>query len=420
MLISSLIVNITRVLLVMILARYYTKEEFGVWATITSTAAVLATGDFGITNSLRNKLSSIIAGNNDSQYKAKEYFYTMLFFLSGIVICIIILLFCFRDRLPLGIFFKTSNHLLKDQAVVIFFWIQVLFLINIPLGVGIPLFFSYRESGKAAIFPLAQALLSFIVTIILALCHADIVAISLTYFGVNVLVSAIGTCFFIFTRRWFNVCINKKTFISIVKELMPQGMRFMLLQMSSSLLQNAGTICLGAAISVSIAAEFNVIQKLYTFFVGIYQSILNPMWGELAINYAQRHSQKVKRILLNSTKILVFGFISFMLLLCFFGNFALKIFAGANYETTPSIVLAVGSISLFYLIFANISTLQNSINKVSLMTLLSFVGVCLIYPLAKIAPQLGIINVSLLIACFWALMATAMALQTRLLINKIK
>lgn len=416
---SSIIVNLTRVILVMVLTRYYSKAEFGVWATITSTAAVLATGDFGITNALRNKVSIILADHSDGVKEASRYFYAMLIFLTLVFATIILFLFIFRSQIPFGLFFKTSDSILKSQASDIFFWIQIMYLVNIPLGIGIPLFFSFHESGKAAIFPILQSCLSFLVTVVLAIFNANIVAISLSYFGVNVIISGIGTFYLIRSKKWYTIDLSVPRFFSIIKEIVPQGVKFMLLQVGSSILQNAGTICLGAAVSVSAAAEFNVVQKLYTFFVGIYQSILNPLWGELATDFAKKRAKKCKDILIKSSVVLLVGFLTFMFILCFGGNFFIRIFAGIEYETTPLMFISVGLISLFYLLYANISTLQNATNNITLITIINVVGALLIYPLTKLAPSLGVINTALSLAFFWALFGLIVSIQSFAIIKNI-
>ena len=132
MLIASIIVNLTRVLLVVLLSRYYSKEEFGIWATITSTAAVIATGDFGITNALRNKLSILNAKGEEGQESAKNYFYSSFFFLIFLTVLLVLSLSLLKNYIPFDSFFETDNWILKNKGAEIFFYIQILFLINIP------------------------------------------------------------------------------------------------------------------------------------------------------------------------------------------------------------------------------------------------------------------------------------------------
>lgn len=198
MVIASVIVNLTRVLLVFLLSRYYSKEEFGVWATITSTAAVIATGDFGIINALRNKISFLNVEREKGLEQSKQYFYSSFIFLVFIIGLIISLLFIFKEYIPFDYFFKTDNLLLKEKGAEIFFYIQILFLINIPLSMGLPLFFSYQETFVSALFTVIQAFFSFVTVLVLVVKECDIVVISIMYFMCNLLVSAIGTIYFKF------------------------------------------------------------------------------------------------------------------------------------------------------------------------------------------------------------------------------
>ena len=54
--------SILRVAIIIVITNFYSKEEFGIWATITSTVAIVSVGgDLGIVNALRNKLSELYA-----------------------------------------------------------------------------------------------------------------------------------------------------------------------------------------------------------------------------------------------------------------------------------------------------------------------------------------------------------------------
>lgn len=72
--IATSIASVLRFLLIFILIRFYTQEEFGLWASITSLAAVIMTGDFGIVNVLRNLLSKEIVNGAEGDLKSKELF----------------------------------------------------------------------------------------------------------------------------------------------------------------------------------------------------------------------------------------------------------------------------------------------------------------------------------------------------------
>lgn len=402
MLVASIMVNITRVLLVVLLSRYYSKEEFGVWATITSTAAVIATGDFGIINALRNKLSFLNAKEGDGIEQSKQYFYSSFIFLFLITGVIISLIFIFKEFIPFDYFFKTDNLLLKEKGAEIFFYIQILFLINIPLSIGLPLFFSYQETFISALFTVIQAFFSFIIVLGLVFNGQDIVVISLMYFICNLLVSAVGTLYFIYKRKWYSYRFILHDFLLEIKELFPIGIKFMFLQIGSSLMQNAGTICLGASIGVSTAAEFNIAQKLYSFFTGIYQSIFNPMWGAYANAIAHKNIDWCKKMLNKSSLFTVLAFTCFIIFVILFGNQLICILAGSQYQTDYMLLLILGLISMFYILFTNVSLLQNATNRINLLIFINYGGVFILIPfINNYASFLGINGVSSLLVMFW-------------------
>ena len=97
MMVSTLVNNITRVVLISILARIYTGDEFGLWVTITSATAIMATNDFGIGNALRNKLAELrIRNENKENDEGSRYFFFGPLFLF--MLCYTNLIISFSDQ----------------------------------------------------------------------------------------------------------------------------------------------------------------------------------------------------------------------------------------------------------------------------------------------------------------------------------
>ena len=124
---SSVVSNLLRFLLIFILIRLYSPEEFGLWASITSIAAILVTGDFGITNVLRYKASKAIEEKRVDDFKI-SFFSSLYFFLLFAIIVSIILVFI-SPYIPYEKLFKTDNVDLMLQGRKIFIIIHVLFLL---------------------------------------------------------------------------------------------------------------------------------------------------------------------------------------------------------------------------------------------------------------------------------------------------
>ena len=78
---SSIIGSVLQFLLIFVLLNFYKQEEFGLWASVTSIAAVIVTGDFGIVNVLRNIISREILNGSKGIAISKQYFHSALIFL---------------------------------------------------------------------------------------------------------------------------------------------------------------------------------------------------------------------------------------------------------------------------------------------------------------------------------------------------
>ena len=419
---SSLIGNISRIGLIVILSHYYTKEEFGIWAAITSTASIIAYGDFGIINALRNKLSELIVLGESGLRDARKYFYTsfIFFLLFSFVISVIII--GVSKFISFEVLFKTENQVLKEQGVVILLWSQFLFFLNIPLSMGVVSFFSFQETKYNAFFSAAQSIASFITVVILVILKFSIVTVSIWYFISSTIISCLGTIYFLKRRNWFTYTFKIKESILQIRELFGTGIKFMGSQISNSFLQNAGTILAGSYLGLGIAAEFNMVQKLYSFFTGIYQSVLNPIWSGYAEAAAKLDWDWCRRTLKISTILSFVVFSIVILILYFFGNYFLIFFAGKSYITKPILFLFLGLTNLFFIVFSTITILQNATNKIEYMLILLIASSIIIFPMSKLfMKEWGIIGVAISTSLVWFLLSILMAFQAKTIIrNNIK
>jgi O-antigen/teichoic acid export membrane protein len=416
---STMIGNLSRLGLVMILSRYYSKEEFGIWATITATASVIAFSDFGIINALRNKISQLIVMGEDGLQEARKYFFSSFIFFIFISLIISSLVAVLSRFISFDSLFKTDNQMLKGQGVFILLWIQFLFFLNIPLSMGVVSFFSFQESKFNAFFSLAQALSSFVIVVLLTILKSSIVTISIGYFISSTLVSGVGTLYFLKRRRWFTYSFKVNEFFSQIKELLSTGIKFMGLQLSNSFLQNAGTILASSFLGLNIAAEFNMVQKLYAFFTGIYQSIFNPVWGGYA-EAAAKNDWKWCKNALNVTLIVSAVLFSAAIgFLYFFGNYFLLIIAGKGYITQQILFIVLGLTYLFVILFSTATILQNATNRLNLLLVVLLTASVLIFPISKFLMKgYGIIGIALSSSLIWIVLTIIMSFQTYYILRK--
>lgn len=117
-----------------------------------------------------------------------------------------------------------------------------------------------------------------------------------------------------------------------MKSMLLTGVKFLSIQLSSSFVFNVLTLYSGALLGLTVAANINVIQKIYTFFVGIYQSINNPIWSSLASNYFSNNLKKCKEILIKICLITITVFTFIISFSYIFKDILIQIIAGSQYN----------------------------------------------------------------------------------------
>lgn len=362
---ASVVSNFLRFFLIFVLLRLYTQEEFGLWASITSIAAILITGDFGITNVLRNKASKALVNQNKEDFET--YFLSSFYFFLLFAVIVSTLLIIISPYIPYENIFKTENETLRQQGRLLFIAVQIIFLFGIPFSLGCSMFFSFNETKYYAIINFIQGISIFVIVVLLALFHVDIGIVSISYFFVNTIIYLFGSLYFMKVRKWHLKKIPVLTIYYSMKEMLPTGIKFLAVQLSSSFVFNALTVYSGAFVGLSVAANVNVVQKIYTFIIGIYQSINNPIWSSLSSNYFSGNYAKCRSILYRS---LTLSFLVLCVVIVFtylFRNFLIHIIAGAQYEASGSLFLLIGFYFLLKVLFDNASLIQNATNNLNLL-----------------------------------------------------
>ncbi|WP_293784004.1 hypothetical protein [uncultured Pedobacter sp.] len=368
MALGTLISTITRVVLIGILARIYTKDQFGMWVAITSATAVMATSDFGLGSSLKNKLAELRAKGNAADDEAREYFLSVFYFFLVVATVISLSLIFFRNQIPYGEMFKTADRSLKIEGRNILIAVQIIFLYGIPLSIGCPMFFAYGESKYVAFQSICIGILSLVVIAALAFFHSSVTVTAITFFLISILVNTTGTIHFLIKRKW-NILDVKAKFIWIkVKSLLILSLTFAAFQIAGAFIYNATTLIATANLSLANGAEINLVQKLYTFLITIYLSFYNPIWAGFAEAINEKQWEWCRKALTRIIQFTSLVFISGALCFTFFGNFFLQTLAGKGYVSNQYLFLSMGLWALFYSLYSMGSAFLSALGKVKLIT----------------------------------------------------
>ena len=205
-----------------------------------------------------------------------------------------------------------------------------------------------------------------------------------------------------------------KDVVVLNKELLNNGMKFMILELSSSFLQNSATIAAASFLGLGIAGEYNLIMKLFTFFVSIFQSIFNPLWGAFSKALYSSDFNWCKRIYCISIKYIYIFLSIFILILMALGNTFLNLLFGGEHEVSLALYFFIGTNSLFFLLFSAASVVLKSVNKIKLLTLLFVFSALFIAPIMRIFSRMvGIDGLPIALTLVWFVMYLLTRMQTK-------
>ena len=160
-------------------------------------------GDLGITNALRNKLSFLRSSTHDTNNEQREYFYSAFYSFLAIAILLVFLFLALAPFLPIDRLYNTDDLLLKEQGIYIFTYIQIVFLLSIPFGIAMGLFFSYDESRYVAYLNIISSVAILSIVLVLAFVFkVDIVTLAQVYFALTLLFNLVALVLFIVKRKW--------------------------------------------------------------------------------------------------------------------------------------------------------------------------------------------------------------------------
>lgn len=378
--VAQLADNFFRFLLVFFVVRCYSQEEFGLWASITSIAAIIVTGDFGLTNVLRNIASKGLSEGESGERHTQLSWFSAFVFLFIIAVVGVAILLIIKDYSIFEKLFKTENDQLRSLGNLITIVVIGIFLITLPFGMVGGLFVSYGEIKESSIISIIRGSLTFTAVILLSLMHVRIDIVSITYFACPLVVHVVSTIYFIKRRKWHIAWVSPKVIVGHLKEMIPAGLRFIGVDFSRNFLPNVLTLFSGAMLGLSVAANINVAQKIYTFFSGIMLGLMNPIWARLSrLFYANEYGTCRK---MYKTNLLGMSGISCLIIMgtTLLRSYLVYFIAGNGYEADLIIFILVGTCLLGRVVFDSSALLLVATN-----TFKTLLPTCVIFALIALS-----------------------------------
>lgn len=395
--VGAILLNIA---LVPLLLKIIGNESYGTFLTWFSIISWLNYFDFGISNSLKNKLTGYLAlGKNQ---EAQVLLSSTYFFLFCIMIGVNIV---FGLLFSIGVF----DFFFDKASFELFRFSFLLFSIQFVLQPVNTYLFSIHKSFVTSLCTFLSNLVIFLICLIVlklnfkldwyVLLNLNIIVpigmlVVLSFYGYYVKKGGVRPSF-------KGVDITKFT------EVFQSGIFFIIIQIGVLVLFQTDNIIISKILGNMFVTEFNVVHKLFSVFTMLFIIIVTPFW----VGFAEANARKDYTWMLDKLKILRklgLVFVLFLLPLVFvFSEFLLKLWVGEKVIVSSGTTLGmfIYSISFIYLNYG--CYFLNGVNRIKLQAIMYLVIATLNIPLCiyfgKHFGLIGIISTNAVLMLFMAI-----------------
>ncbi|CAH0136860.1 hypothetical protein SRABI96_00379 [Peribacillus sp. Bi96] len=335
---------ITNFLLVGLIYRYFSNEVLnGIWLTIFSILTWITFFDFGMGNSLRNKLTESISKNDSTL--SNMYISTTYILMIVPTIIIIIGATISADFIDWNKIFSVNGDLVSNEYLTLFICVVFIlyalnFYFSIIFAILHAMFKSYLISG-------IQALVNVINIIFISVLYLmkvnDLILLGGIYIGTSVIVLLITTIW-IFKFNKQNLTLSFKYFNgSLIKDIANVGLKFLILQLAIIVLFNTDNFLISRYLGVDKVTSYQLVNKLLSVNTIILGIVLTPIWTKVIRDTAENNINENRKTLFKLL-IVFFLLVIGVLIIGFLSPLILKVWTGSN-------ILVSNKLTIFMVIF---------------------------------------------------------------------
>jgi O-antigen/teichoic acid export membrane protein len=363
--IAKILQGVGSFLLIRILILQLGQDEYGKWMTVSSSISLVSFLDFGMGNSLVNKLAEYNAsGDRVNIAKTSSL---CIFLLASIILVILICFLLTYSFIKWNLFFN-----LTSEYRFLIFITFLLFVLNILTNTIYSIQRGLQRSDTANLWLLYGSLLYLIAIISFLNYYPSLILTAYISFGLPILISILN--FYLFNRKYqlidfsyFNLKYIKESLV-----LFRDGLVFLYLQIASIIAFQADTLILAHFANFKAVSQYNVVAKLFsipTIFISVYYQSLWPSYTHNKVigNWNWIKKTYYKSILFSFILVLIYS-----LLIIMFKKLILLYWLKDQIEIDNSLFILFAIWTIVNLAIAtNIGTLLNSLNIVKLQIISS-------------------------------------------------
>jgi O-antigen/teichoic acid export membrane protein len=318
-----------------ILARYFSPEEFGMWAILMSLNGILINGfDFGFGNALRNKLAQLVGQEETAELQGRIYFLSVFYWFILSAIFLTGVFFVAKWLIPWEFLFRSQNSGLVGEGSLLIAVGGSILAFNIAFNTYSSGFFGYQESHWNGLFNGLSKIGLLLATVVLVLLGLSFSFINITLFLITLGVSALAWGVFLKVRQWPLGRIPRPTIWEKIKELWRPSSQFAALQVFSTGLLNADYFVVSGVLGLETVGDYFLIKRVYLVLGSFHFALLLPIWSAYTEALANRDFAWIDQTLRKTVGYTLLIFATGILVMVLLGDRIIYLWTGKWVQTT--------------------------------------------------------------------------------------
>lgn len=350
----------SQVIIIAVLSRTISKEEFGLWAILSHFIMMISICDFGIGGGgLRNTLAKHNA-IDDSEVLQKKIYFSSFFLMCFIYTALFFIWFFFLKK-HLNVFLHITEMQLLEQAHWLSFFIFTIFA-KMPFSIYGSGFFSYQEYFLKSIFDIIEQLLLVTAVILVFFLKKNFLVFFISYYSLYLFMGIVGFLFFLKVRRWQWQRSSFADLKKLSESLVINGL-FWIQNLVSLFLFSLSPFLISYFGNLELGGEYSLIYRFCCLFIGVHFAIINPIWSSYTEAFYKEKFNLIEVYFIKSLKFTIafFGLGGAFMLI--FYKPIIHLWTGKKLDCM-SLVLVSCLWMLLYGIINCFSILLNSINRI--------------------------------------------------------
>ena len=369
-------------LLVPLTLNYVDNEQYGIWIALSSMVAWISFFDIGISNGLKNKLTTALAKEDFAL--CKKYISTTYAMLTIIFIPLLILLLIISSFINWSYFLNISlEH--SDDLLVSICIIITYFCVNFILNTINTVILADQRPADASFRTFIQQLISLIIIYILTLTTKGSLINLCLALCFSPLIVVLGFNIILFRGRYKKMSPSLKSVdFKIAPDLMKLGVQFFIIQIAAVIQYQMINFFILKFYGASEVTSYNIAFKYFNVLTMIWGILITPLWVAVTDAISKQDYMWVR----NAQKkylMIFFGFILLGTIMLIISPYIYTFWVGKSVEIPFSLslwVFAYSGVNMFGNIFVMIINGMGELKVQTYASLISpiiFIGCCMTF-----------------------------------------